>query len=383
MLDPAAITANFIKKFNASPRLFRAPGRVNLIGEHTDYNDGFVMPAAIEFATVIAAAPRDDRRLVISSLGFGEAEFDLSQPESRIAEHHWSDYIVGTAITLEQAGYRLRGVNLLVESDVPSGAGLSSSAAIEVATALALTSISDLTLDKLEMVKLCQRAENEFVGMRCGIMDQFISALGQAASALMIDCRTLEYKPVPLPAEVKLVICNSMVKHQHAGGEYNQRRLECETGVKHFAQFRTGISALRDLTLEGFEQNKIGLPEVIARRCRHVISENERVVAAASALAKNNGAAFGNLMNQSHRSMRDDYEISCSEIDTLVEIAQSIAGVYGARMTGGGFGGCTINLVHVDFVDDFCRTIREKYKKIARKDCEIYVTSASDGAAAL
>ena len=327
MLDLSSITAQFIKKFNTQPKLFRAPGRVNLIGEHTDYNDGFVMPAAIEFATIIAAAPREDRRLVISSSGFGEAEFDLSQPQNRIAEHHWSDYIVGTAVTLEQAGYRLKGLNLLIESDVPSGAGLSSSAAVEVASALALTELSNLTIDRLEIVKLCQRAENEFVGMRCGIMDQFISALGKASHALMIDCRTLDFTAVPLPAEVRLVICNSMVKHQHAGGEYNQRRIECEAGVKHFAEFKPGISALRDLSLEEFELYKNGLPEVIARRCRHVISENERVVAAALALTENNVAAFGKLMNQSHRSMRDDYEISCREIDTLVEISQSTAGV--------------------------------------------------------
>lgn len=383
MLDPAAITAQFIKKFNAQPKLFRAPGRVNLIGEHTDYNDGFVMPAAIEFATVIAAAPREDRRLVISSSGFGDAEFDLSQPNNRIAEHHWSDYIVGTAVTLEKAGYRLKGANLLVESDVPSGAGLSSSAAVEVATALALTETSLFSLSKIELIKICQRAENEFVGMRCGIMDQFISTLGKAAHSLMIDCRSLDFTAVPLPAEVRLVICNSMVKHQHAGGEYNQRRLECEAGVKHFAQFKPGTSALRDVSIEEFESNKNGLSEIIARRCRHIISENNRVVSATSALAENNVAAFGTLMNQSHFSMRDDYEISCCEIDTLVEIAQAAEGVYGARMTGGGFGGCTINLVKVEFVEDFCRKLHEQYKISTGIDCEIYVTSASDGATAL
>ena len=383
MLDPATITTQFIKKFNTLPKLFRAPGRVNLIGEHTDYNDGFVMPAAIEFATVIAAAPREDRRLIISSSGFGDAEFDLSQPHNRIAQHHWSDYIVGTAITLEKAGYQLKGSNLLVESDVPSGAGLSSSAAVEVASALALTEISNLSVSKIEIIKICQRAENEFVGMRCGIMDQFISTLGKASHALMIDCRSLDFISVPLPAEVRLVICNSMVKHQHAGGEYNQRRLECEAGVKHFAQFKPGISALRDVSIEEFESNKNGLPEVIARRCRHIISENERVSLATSALAENNVAAFGTLMNQSHFSMRDDYEISCREIDTLVEIAQATEGVYGARMTGGGFGGCTINLVNTELVGEFSQTLREQYKNSTGIDCEIYVTSASDGATAL
>jgi galactokinase len=383
VLDPATITAQFIKKFNAHPKLFRAPGRVNLIGEHTDYNDGFVMPAAIEFATVIAAAPREDRRLVIASSGFGETEFDLSQPNNRIAEHHWSDYIVGTAVTLEKAGYHLKGANLLVESDVPSGAGLSSSAAVEVATALALRGISSLSLSKIEVIKICQHAENEFVGMRCGIMDQFISTLGKAAYALMIDCRTLDFTAVPLPAEVRLVICNSMVKHQHAGGKYNQRRLECEAGVKHFAQFKPGISALRDVSLEEFSRYKNGLSEIIARRCRHVISENERVGLAASALTENKVATFGQLMNQSHFSMRDDYEISCREIDALVEIAQSTEGVYGARMTGGGFGSCTINLVNADFIEDFCRKLREQYKNSTGIDCEIYVTSASDGATVL
>ncbi len=380
MLDPTAITTKFTQQFNAHPQLFRAPGRVNLIGEHTDYNDGFVMPTAIEFATVIAAAPREDHKLIIHSTGFGETEFDLSQPHNRIAEHHWSDYIVGTAVTLEKAGYRLKGANLLVESDVPSGAGLSSSAAVEVATALALTTISELFLTKIEIIKICQRAENEFVGMRCGIMDQFISTLGQASHALMIDCRSLDFTAVPLPPEVRLVICNSMVKHQHAGGEYNQRRLECEAGVKHFANYKPEISALRDVSLEEFSRYQNDLPEVIARRCRHIISENERVGLAASALTKNDITTFGTLMNQSHVSMRDDYEISCREIDTLVEIAQATEGVYGARMTGGGFGGCTINLVNTEFVEDFCRKLRDEYKSRTGIDCEMYVTSASDGA---
>ncbi len=383
MFDHTTITAQFIKKFKTQPKLFRAPGRVNLIGEHTDYNDGFVMPAAIEFATIIAAAPREDRRLVISASGFGEAEFDLSQPQNRIAEHHWSDYIVGTAVTLEKAGYHLKGANLLVESDVPSGAGLSSSAAVEVATALALTELSNLSPSKIELIKICQRAENEFVGMRCGIMDQFISTLGKASHALMIDCRSLDFTAVPLPGEVRLVICNSMVKHQHAGGEYNQRRIECEAGVKHFAKFKSGISALRDVSLAEFSQYKNGLPDVIARRCHHIISENERVRLATSALTENDVAAFGKLMNQSHVSMRDDYEISCREIDTLVEIAQATEGVYGARMTGGGFGGCTINLVKADFVEEFSGTLLEEYKNRTGIDCEIYVTSASDGATAL
>ena len=326
-------------------RVFRAPGRVNLIGEHTDYNEGLVMPAAIDFATSVTVAARADRRLSVFSENCEEAiEFDLDDPEPRAASH-WSDYVKGVAVVLEQSGHRLRGANLRIHGEVPIGSGLSSSAALEVSTAYALLANSGHNVPPVELAKLCQRAENEFVGMRCGIMDQFISCCGQADKALMLDCRSLDYKLLPLPANVRLVISNTMVKHQLASSQYNVRRAECEAGVHHFAQSNPNVRALRDVTKAEVERARVDLSEVIYRRCRHIVSENARVLEAAEALESSNLKAFGQLMDESHRSLRDDYEVSCRELDLMVELAGRVEGVYGSRMTGGGFGGCTISIV--------------------------------------
>jgi galactokinase len=366
--------------YGAQPRVFRAPGRVNLIGEHTDYNDGFVMPAAIEFSTWVAASARDDRTLAIRSENFSESrEFPLDDADAR-AEHHWSDYIRGVAVILERAGHRLRGANLLIRGEVPIGSGLSSSAAIEVATASALLAVSGISLGRVEIALLCQRAENEFVGMRCGIMDQFISCSGRAGHALMLDCRSLDYRLLPLPSGVRLVICNTMVHHELAGGEYNRRRADCEAGVRHLARALPHIKALRDATLADLEQHGRDLPEVVYRRCRHVIGENARVEQAAAALERGDLSAFGSLMRASHASLRDDYEVSCQELDLMVELANKAEGVYGARMTGGGFGGCTINLVRNENVPAFQESVARGYREATGKDPVIYVSSAVDGA---
>ena len=385
MNQTTGLKEKFEALYGTTPRIFRAPGRVNLIGEHTDYNDGFVMPAAIGFSTFVAIAPRTDRRLVISSEGFADqADFDLSELRARRSrppgQEHWSDYVCGVAATLEQAGFRLPGANLLVRGEVPIGAGLSSSAAIEVATGFALLTVAGFSVDCVELAKLCQRAENEFVGMRCGIMDQFISCNGQAGHALLLDCRSLDYRLLPLADEVRLVICNTMVKHELASGEYNRRREQCEAGVHHLAQHLPGIRALRDVTLQELETYGRDLPEVVYRRCRHVISENARVLLAAEALERADLAAFGQLMNESHRSLRDDYEVSCDELDLMVNLAGQPAGVYGARMTGGGFGGCTINLVSAENVDDFRQAVTSGYQQATGYTPEIYICSASAGA---
>ncbi len=364
----------------STARLFCAPGRVNLIGEHTDYNDGFVMPAAIDFATWVVAVPHDGRILTVFSENFSETiEFDLDDP-SQAAQGHWSDYVKGVAFALEQAGYHLRGATLRIRSDVPIGSGLSSSAAIEVATGFALLNNSGFIVDRVELAKLCQRAENEFVGMRCGIMDQFIAACGESGKALLLDCRSLEYKLLPLPEDVLLGICNTMVRHELAGSEYNARRFECESGVRHFAQRLPNVRALRDVTPADLELYGAGLTEVVYRRCRHVITENARVLNAATALEQGELEAFGSLMNQSHVSLRDDYEVSCKELDLMVELAQEVAGVYGARMTGGGFGGCTVNLVNAQNVDEFKRVMAEAYQDVTGVAPEIYVCSAAAGA---
>lgn len=362
------------------PRTFRAPGRVNLIGEHTDYNDGFVMPAAIDFSVFVRVWPREDRKLTIRSENFNdEIEFDLADPNP--APHsHWSDYAFGVAVMLERAGHRLRGAHLQIRGEVPVGSGLSSSAAVEVATACALTANSDLLLDKRELALICQKAENEFVGARVGIMDQFTSLFGQERRALLLDCRSLEFTLLPLPDTVKLVICNTMVKHALASSAYNERRAQCEAGVHHLAQFLPNVQALRDVTIEQLEQFGRDLPEVVYRRCRHVITENARVLAAAEALKQHDLPEFGELMAASHRSLRDDYEVSSTELDLMVELARHVEGVYGARMTGGGFGGCTVNLVDASQVEQFKQTVPKGYQQITGLKPEIYVCEPANGA---
>jgi galactokinase len=360
-------------------RIYRAPGRVNLIGEHTDYNAGFVLPAAIDLFTQVTIAPRVDRKLLIRSESFSDdVEFDLDD-SCPIARGHWSDYIRGVAVTLERAGYELKGAELDVRTTVPIGAGLSSSASLEVAVGYALLANSGITIDLLRLAKLCQQSENEFVGMRCGIMDQFIACLGRMAHALMLDCRSLEYRLLPLPADVRLVVCNTMIRHELAAGEYNNRRIECEAGVRHFAKFLPTVGSLRDVTINDLQSYGRDLPEAIFKRCRHVVTENARVVEAAAALEQSDLLAFGELMAASHRSLRDDYEVSCAELDTMVDLAQVLEGVYGARMTGGGFGGCTINLVRSDCVDRFKETITHGYHRATGIAAEIYVCSSAKG----
>ncbi|HJS24649.1 MAG TPA: galactokinase, partial [Pyrinomonadaceae bacterium] len=281
---------------NSEARIFRAPGRVNLIGEHTDYNDGFVMPVALDFSTWATISPHENRKLQIFSENFDE-EVEIDLDDQNLARRgHWSDYPIGVAVVLERAGYRLRGAKLRIRGEVPIGSGLSSSAAVEVATACALVAHSGLHIDKRELALLCQRAENEFVGARVGIMDQFVSLFGQAHKALLLDCRSLEFRLLPLPDKVRLVICNTMVKHELASSAYNERRAQCEAGVKHLAQFDPQVTALRDVTLEQLEQHRNGLPEVVYRRCRHVIMENARVLAAAEALEQGDLNGFGKLM---------------------------------------------------------------------------------------
>lgn len=360
-------------------RTYRAPGRVNLIGEHTDYNDGLVMPAAIDFHSSVAIAPRTDRTLSVFSENFHEeVRFDLDDPAPQ-PKRHWSDYVRGVALALEQSGYRLKGAHLQIRGDVPIGAGLSSSAAIEVATGYALLHHSGFDVEKVELAKLCQRAENDFVGVRCGIMDQFISCLGEKGKALLLDCRSLGYKLFPIAKATRLVICNTMVKHELAAGEYNKRRAECEEGVRHLAQRRDGVKTLRDVTLAQLESDGRDLPEVIYRRCRHVISENTRVLQAAAALERGSVAEFGRLMDESHRSLQRDYEVSCNELNLMVNLANVLPGNFGARMTGGGFGGCTVNLVSEERVEEFKTRIAHDYENTTGITPEIYVCETTDG----
>jgi galactokinase len=381
-MTDAELAERFQKEFNAVARIFRAPGRVNLIGEHTDYNDGFVLPTAIGFYTRLVFSPRTDQKLILRSTEFPDHfEFNVtSLPQYKLGA--WCDYVLGVAQALIQAGGSFSGANVLVHGEVPIGSGLSSSAALEVASALALLSLSDGTMPLKRVVKLCQNAENEFVGARVGIMDQFVSCFGKKAHALLLDCRSLEFELVPVPEKVKFVICNTMVKHQLSGSEYNRRREECEQGVKILSQFYPGIMALRDVSADQLAVHASSIPAVIYKRCQHVIEENARVVEAVKFFRRADLAGVGSLMHDSHRSLRDLYEVSCRELDIMVESAQGLPGFYGGRMTGGGFGGCTVNLVESVHAESFAQQIAERYRQKISISPDVYVCSPADGAGA-
>ena len=374
------VADQFRKLFGDPSRAFRAPGRVNLIGEHTDYNDGFVMPAALGFYTYVAAGPRRDHTLNICSVDYDEClSFDLRNIPAG-PEGHWSDYARGVAGVLQLSGNEIRGANLVVKGEVPIGAGLSSSAALEVATALALLTNSGLTWNGIQVALACQRAEHEYAGTKCGIMDQFISLFGKSQHALLLDCRSLGFELLRIPDHVRIVVCNTMVKHELASGEYNRRRADCEKGVRLLQQVLPEIRALRDVSLSRLEQYGAGLSGISYKRCRHVITENSRVLEAAETLKESDLVRFGVLMAESHSSLRDDYQVSCKELDLMVDLANQLPGVHGARMTGGGFGGCTVNMVEANAVDEFTASVAGGYKNATGLQPEIYVCTAADGA---
>jgi galactokinase len=377
---PLQLLDEFKVRFGTAANIHRAPGRVNLIGEHTDYNDGFVLPAAIDFYCWAAVAPRRDRKLVIHSENFNETVEAGLDSLSPLEKKHWANYPLGVAWALAQAGKPLTGANLYISGEVPLGAGLSSSAAVEVAIGFALLNQSGLAVERAELARLCQKAENEFVGAHVGIMDQFVSCFGRASHALLLDCRSLQYEFVKLPPDLQLVICNTMVRHELASGEYNARRAECEEGVRILRIVLPEIRALRDVTLPQLEKHVRILPAKVFARCRHVITENARVRSAVEAFQRGESKALGPLMQDSHRSLRDDYEVSCRELDLMVEIAMAQPGLIGARMTGGGFGGCTINLVESAAVSDFKRNVAAEYSSKTGLTPEIYVSPASEGA---
>lgn len=383
MNDQNRLKQKFVETYGGEPRLFSAPGRVNLIGEHTDYNGGFVLPMAIEYRTTVAAAAREnDRLILVRSLNFNEEyEIDLNQPEQR-RRGSWLDFVEGVARVLErEERIKLRGANLLISSDVPTGAGLSSSAALEISVGSALAGVSNQTIDKVRLALAGQAAEHEFVGTNVGIMDQYISALAEKGHALLIDCRSLEAEQVPFDSDdLAVVICNSNVKHELASSEYNARRRECERGVEILREFLPEIKQLRDVSREDFERYESNLPDIIRKRCRHVVSEIERTLRGVQALKKNDFAEFGRLMRLSHISLRDDYQVSCAELDALVEIAESCEFVFGARMTGGGFGGSTVNLVPRARLPEFTEKITAEYERRTRLKAAIYVSGAAGGA---
>jgi galactokinase len=366
----------FREKFTPEPgpSLFRAPGRVNLIGDHTDYNDGFVLPMAIDRYLVVAARQRKDTRVNVYALDHGQWDhFDL-KAITRHQDNVWSNYIRGMAWSLLQDKHHLTGMDAVVAGDVPIGAGMSSSAALEVAFGYALLQLSHAEIDRLSLALSAQRAENDFVGMRCGIMDQFISCLGQVKHALMIDCRDLSYRAVPLPSEAAVVVVDSGVHRGLMDRQYNARRAECEAAARHFK-----VPALRDVDEETFRARAHELPPVVRRRARHVITENARTRAAGDALEAGDLEAFGRLMKASHASLKHDFEVSCFELDILVEIAVSVDGLYGARLTGAGFGGCIVTLVRQDAVEELSAAIHERYRSAAGREATVYTCQASEG----
>ena len=378
--DPRArrLSAEFRQRFGSEPRVYRAPGRVNLIGEHTDYSGGLVMPVAIDLFTWVAVNPRPDRMVRAHSKTMGQTrEFSLG---GNVAEGGWTRYLQGVAAALEDAGYAASGADLLIDSDVPLGSGLSSSAALEVALGLAFASEAGHDIESTSLAKICQRAENHYVGVQCGIMDQMAAACGQPGHALMIDCESLACTPLPLPAAVRIVVANTMVRHAHGTGEYNRRREELEAGL-HALGDGAGLAHPRRLTVGQVEAADI--PEIPRRRVRHVVTENSRVEQAAVALAGNDFASLARLMAQSHESLRDDYEVSCVELDAMVEAAQRAPGVRGTRMTGGGFGGCTVSLVDESEVDAFRACVAREYRGAFGRDPALHVCSAAPGVQAV
>lgn len=377
------IAESFQRVFGTAPEVFvRAPGRVNLIGEHTDYNDGFVLPAAIDRTIEMAGRRRADRAVRLHSLDFAEAaEFSLDSIE-RDARRPWSNYVRGVSKFLQADGYRLPGADIVFGGDIPRESGLSSSAAVEVATVAFWRKLAGLKFDSVYGVKLGRRAENDFVGVPCGVMDQFASALAHEGHALFLDCRDLSFRHVPLRSDVKIVVCNSGVRRALAQSEYELRLKQCRQAVAQLGATGLAVKSLREVDLDDLEAASGALGGLLFRRARHVVSENERVLEAVKVLEDGDLERFGQLMYASHESLRDDYEVSSKELDSLVEFARQQPGVLGARMTGAGFGGCTVNLVHADAAEGFAAAARASHKQSLGLNAEVYICQASNGALA-
>ena len=380
MQDPHAIRDAFTARFGVRPRLIvRAPGRVNLIGEHTDYNEGFVFPIAIDRETFVAARSRPDHTVRAYTAQFSQEDsFDIGHIE-RSSAMPWANYVRGIVKGIRARDLPITGADLLISSDVPLGSGLSSSASLEVAVGYAVQLLNNINLLGEELALLAQGAENSFVGVQCGIMDQFISALGRADHALLIDCRDLSYRPLPIPPDVRVIVCNSGVHHNLGSSEYNERRAACNEAVRLLKARMPKISALRDVSPADLDASAALLPPTILMRARHVVTENQRTLDAAAALQRADLATFGRLMNESHASMRDDYQISVPEIDLLTDLARAVPGCYGSRLTGGGFGGSTVSLVTISAVDRFVAPVAAGYKAQAGRDADILVCRPSEG----
>lgn len=383
MVGSERILAAFRETFGEPALLVAGPGRVNLIGEHTDYNQGFVLPAAVDKTIWVAVRPRTDRTCRLRSVDLGESG-DFALAGLAPTPVRWANYLLGVYAELAARGTELPGVDCAFGGDVPIGSGMSSSAALECAFAYALDQVFGLGMERTALALLGQACENHFVGVNCGIMDQFASVLGRGGRLINLDCRDLSYRYVPFERQdLRIVVCDTQVRRSLAGSEYNVRRAQCEAGVAHLARFRPGITSLRDVDAGLLEAHRDGLDPVVHRRCAYVVAENDRVLRACAALERNDYTTFGRLMNESHAGLRDDYEVSCRELDVLAHAAQGIPGVLGSRMMGAGFGGCTISLVELDALERFKASMAPAFRDDLGVEPVIHVCALTDGTRAL
>jgi galactokinase len=378
-MNASIIKKKFTELFVSEPLLVRSPGRINLIGEHTDYNEGFVFPAAIDKEIIFAVNQNSLNSFRFYSVDM-DGRFEINLKDLKKSETPWANYLLGVAAQFKDAGYALSGVDCVFGGNIPIGAGVSSSAAIENGFAFALNEIFKLNIGKLDMVKMARKAEHEYAGVMCGIMDQFASMYGKSDHAIKLDCRSLDYEYVPIDlSEYLIILINTKVSHTLASSEYNTRRKECEAGVHILKKYDRTIEALRDVNLEMLLLHKNEFDPIIYKRCTYIVTENQRVEEAAEALRHNNIKKLGEIFFQAHCGMRDDYQISCKELDVLVEIAGTSEGVLGARMMGGGFGGCTINLVEKKHADAFVENAAEKYIEVTGIQPEVYIVTIANG----
>jgi galactokinase len=384
LVDASRLQGEFQSLYGKSPKLFSAPGRVNLIGEHTDYNEGFVLPMAIERRTYVAGAVNGSSRIRVKSLTLGQAfEIDLDAPGTKL-RGSWLDYVEGTARALIDRAIPVVGTDLLIDSNVPAGAGVSASAALELAVGITLSVLGGTPdPDRVKLALAGQAAEHQYVGTMCGIMDQYIASLGRENAALLIDCRSLETEVVPIQLkDVSVLICDTRVKHELSSSEYNLRRAECLRAANILSKSLPGVRTLRDVTVADFERYATQLPGVVRSRCRHVVTENARTLAAVEALRAGDLSTMGKLMSESHVSLRDDYQVSCEELDVAVDVASAEPGVYGSRMTGGGFGGCTVSLVDNDAVARVGASVKAAFAARGWNEPELFASKACEGARA-
>ena len=378
-MDAGKIKEKFVELYQKEPLLVRSPGRVNLIGEHTDYNEGFVLPASIDKEVVCALAKNETNQCRFYAFDLNE-EHAVDLNDLQKSEKGWPDYLMGVIEQVQKSGYQIQGFDCVIGGDIPLGAGLSSSAAIECAMVYGINELYQLNLDRLIMVKMAQLAENEFVGVKCGIMDQFASMFGQSESVIKLDCRTLEYEHFYFDmSDYIIVLCDTNVKHSLASSEYNTRRKECEKGVAAIQKSYPEVKSLRDVSPEMLEECRNRIEQVVFQRCRYVIDENTRLQAACEDLQSKDMQSFGKKMYQSHYGLRDDYEVSCKELDFLVEQTENDENVLGARMMGGGFGGCTINLIKKDYLDTFVQKMTTAYQEELKMELKVYVATIANG----